>query len=70
MPTNAKAGCLYPNNGRAVMEAKSRGFDNALVLDGFAVLRFTNDEVVDDPQRVVATIETLLSTRRRKGEQP
>ncbi|MEZ5810839.1 MAG: branched-chain amino acid aminotransferase [Rhizobiaceae bacterium] len=33
MPTNAKAGCLYPNNGRAVLEAKSRGFDNALVLD-------------------------------------
>ncbi len=33
MPTNAKAGCLYPNNGRAVMEAKRRGFDNALVLD-------------------------------------
>lgn len=32
-PTDAKAGCLYPNNGRAVMEAKSRGFDNALVLD-------------------------------------
>lgn len=33
MPTNAKAGCLYPNNGRAVLEAKSRGFDNALVRD-------------------------------------
>ena len=33
MPTNAKAGCLYPNNGRAIMEAKSRGFDNALVRD-------------------------------------
>ena len=33
MPTDAKAGCLYPNNGRAIMEAKSRGFDNALVLD-------------------------------------
>ena len=32
-PTNAKAGCLYPNNGRAIMEAKMRGFDNALVLD-------------------------------------
>ncbi|MEO3387871.1 branched-chain amino acid aminotransferase [Mesorhizobium sp. CAU 1741] len=32
-PTNAKAGCLYPNNGRAILEAKSRGFDNALVLD-------------------------------------
>jgi branched-chain amino acid aminotransferase len=33
MPTNAKAGCLYPNNGRALTEARSRGFDNALVLD-------------------------------------
>ncbi len=33
MPTNAKAGCLYPNNGRAIVEAKSRGFDNALVRD-------------------------------------
>jgi len=33
MPTLAKAGCLYPNNGRAIMEAKARGFDNALVLD-------------------------------------
>lgn len=33
MPTNAKAGCLYPNNARCVMEARSRGFDNALVLD-------------------------------------
>ena len=33
MPTNAKAGCLYPNNGRAMLDAKMRGFDNALVLD-------------------------------------
>jgi branched-chain amino acid aminotransferase len=33
MPTDAKAGCLYPNNGRAIMEAHARGFDNALVLD-------------------------------------
>jgi len=33
MPTDAKAGCLYPNNGRAIMEAHSRGFDNALVRD-------------------------------------
>lgn len=33
MPTNAKAGCLYPNNARAVVEATSRGFDNALVRD-------------------------------------
>ncbi|MCB1508882.1 MAG: branched-chain amino acid aminotransferase [Hyphomicrobiaceae bacterium] len=33
MPTDAKAACLYPNNGRAVREAHGRGFDNALVLD-------------------------------------
>jgi branched-chain amino acid aminotransferase len=34
MPTNAKAGCLYPNNGRAIPRGASmRGFDNALVLD-------------------------------------
>jgi branched-chain amino acid aminotransferase len=32
-PTNAKAGCLYPNNGRAMLEARERGFGNALVLD-------------------------------------
>ncbi|MTI42688.1 branched-chain amino acid aminotransferase [Roseibium hamelinense] len=33
MPVNAKAGCLYPNNARAMMEARKRGFDNAVVLD-------------------------------------
>ncbi len=33
MPTNAKAGCLYPNNARALAGARAAGFDNALVLD-------------------------------------
>lgn len=33
MPVDAKAGCLYPNNARAVLEAKSRGFDNCLLAD-------------------------------------
>lgn len=33
MPTDAKAGCLYPNNGRAILEARMRGYDNALLLD-------------------------------------
>ena len=33
MPTDSKAGCLYPNNARILREAMSRGFDNALVLD-------------------------------------
>ena len=32
-PVNAKAGCLYPNNARSILEAKARGFDNALVFD-------------------------------------
>ncbi len=30
---NAKAGCLYPNNARMVMEARAKGFNNALVAD-------------------------------------
>ena len=33
MPTDAKAGCLYPNGARAIREARSRGFDNAVMLD-------------------------------------
>ncbi|MFJ5370343.1 branched-chain amino acid aminotransferase [Bosea sp. CER48] len=32
-PTDAKAGCLYPNNARVLKVAKAAGFDNALVLD-------------------------------------
>ncbi len=31
--TEAKAACLYANNGRIVAEAKRRGFQNALSLD-------------------------------------
>ena len=30
---NAKAGCLYPNNARMLVEAKRKGFGNALVQD-------------------------------------
>ena len=30
---NAKAGCLYPNNARMLVEAQSKGFGNALVAD-------------------------------------
>ena len=32
-PTDAKASCLYPNSGRALIEAGEKGFDNAVVLD-------------------------------------
>ena len=30
---NAKAGCLYPNNARMLVEARSKGYRNALVAD-------------------------------------
>ena len=33
MPIDAKAGCLYPNNARALVEARARGFDNCLMCD-------------------------------------
>jgi branched-chain amino acid aminotransferase len=32
-PVDAKAGCLYPNNARAIWEAGTRGFDNCLLRD-------------------------------------
>jgi branched-chain amino acid aminotransferase len=57
MPVDAKAGCLYPNNARALFEAKSRGFDNCLVCDmlgnvaelGTANIFFAKDGVVYTP---------------------
>ncbi len=30
---NAKAGCLYPNNARMLMDARARGFNNTLTCD-------------------------------------
>jgi branched-chain amino acid aminotransferase len=35
-PTDAKAGCLYPNMQRALVEAGERGFDNAITFDAAA----------------------------------
>jgi branched-chain amino acid aminotransferase len=32
-PTDAKAACHYPNSARTLREARSRGFDNAVMLD-------------------------------------
>jgi branched-chain amino acid aminotransferase len=32
-PVKAKAGCLYPNNSRAMIEAHSRGFANCIMRD-------------------------------------
>ena len=33
MPVDAKAGCLYPNGARSLIEAAGRGFDNCLMRD-------------------------------------
>lgn len=32
-PLDSKAACLYPNSGRALMEAHARGFDNCVLRD-------------------------------------
>jgi branched-chain amino acid aminotransferase len=70
-PVDAKAGCLYPNNSRALIEAHARGFDNCLLRDllgnvaelGNANVFMAKDGVVHTP---VAN-GTFLSgiTRRR-----
>jgi branched-chain amino acid aminotransferase len=56
-PVNAKAACLYPNSAKALMEAKARGFENAVVLDAMgnvaelatANLMMVRDGVVHTP---------------------
>jgi branched-chain amino acid aminotransferase len=56
-PVEAKAGCLYPNNARAIIEAQSRGFDNCLMRDmlghvaelGTANVFLARDEIVYTP---------------------
>lgn len=56
MPTNAKSGCLYPNNARTLLEARDRGADTALVCDmlgNVAELASSNVFLVKDG--VVAT---------------
>lgn len=71
MPTNAKAGCLYPNNGRAILEVQKRGFSNALVLDmlgNVAELATANVFIVrDGVAQTPAPNDTFLNgiTRQR-----
>lgn len=70
-PTNAKASCLYPNVGRALAEAREKGFGTAVVLDAlgnvaeFATnnLFFAKDDVVLTPIANGAFLSGL--TRRR-----
>ena len=55
---DAKAGCLYPNNARALIEARNRGFDNCLLCDmlgniaelGTANIFMVKDGVVFTPE--------------------
>jgi branched-chain amino acid aminotransferase len=55
-PTNAKAGCLYPNSGRALKDVQARGFDNALMLDMLGnVAEFATANIFIVKDGVVAT---------------
>jgi branched-chain amino acid aminotransferase len=51
MPVDTKAGCLYPNNARALFEARARGFDDAIMCDALgnvAELATSNIFIVKD----------------------
>lgn len=71
MPVHAKAGCLYPNNARALFEAQARGFDNAIVCDMLGnVAEFATSNIFMAKDGVVFTPSangTFLAgiTRRR-----
>ncbi|HZT27945.1 MAG TPA: branched-chain amino acid aminotransferase [Pseudolabrys sp.] len=55
-PVDAKAGCLYPNNARAMLEANSRGFDNCLVRDAVGnVAELANSNIFMAKDGVVFT---------------
>ncbi|MET0900371.1 MAG: DUF559 domain-containing protein [Mycobacterium sp.] len=54
-----------PDHRGALKYADDRRRDNALTVGGFAVLRFSNDEIAADVSRALALIEELLTARRR-----
>ena len=55
-PVDCKAGCLYPNNSRALIEAQARGFNNCLLLDMLGnVAEFGNSNVFMAKDGVVYT---------------
>ena len=73
-PTNAKASCLYPNVGRALAEAREKGYGTAVVLDAMGnVAEFATNNlfiVRDDIVQTPAPNGSFLSglTRRRMME--
>lgn len=55
-PTEAKASCLYPNVARAMMDARNRGYDSAVVLDPIGnVAEFTTSNLFMAKDGVVMT---------------
>ena len=65
-PVDAKAGCLYPNNARAMIEARSRGFDNCLMCDmlgNVAELATANIFMAKDGVAYHARVQRHISRR-------
>ena len=55
-PTNAKASCLYPNVGRALAEARAKGYGTAVVLDAIGnVAEFATNNLFIVRNSVVQT---------------
>lgn len=55
-PTDAKAACLYPNSGRALADARRKGFDNAVMRDALGnVAEFTTANLLMVKDGTVAT---------------
>jgi branched-chain amino acid aminotransferase len=55
-PVDCKAGCLYPNGSRALIEAQARGFNNCLMLDMLGnVTEFANSNVFMAKDGVIYT---------------
>ena len=56
MPVDAKAGCLYPNNSRALFEAYGRGFDNCVLRDALGnVAELANANIMTVKDGIVST---------------
>jgi branched-chain amino acid aminotransferase len=56
MPVDAKAGCLYPNNSRALFESYHRGFDNCVLRDALGkVAELANANIMSAKDGVVYT---------------
>ncbi|WP_326553320.1 endonuclease domain-containing protein [Micromonospora sp. NBC_01813] len=53
-----------PEHGQPLQYAADRQRDVRLQLDGYAVLRFTNDQICTDIEAVVAQLERMIASRR------